>query len=101
MEERDLSGAYEPRNYSTRVNSHQRRNASEMEREQIVTNTFRSLPRDVILVAAISAAAAVPRLLFLGKESLWMDEGATVYFAQDCWTFVRPDMPLYYFLLHF
>ena len=72
-----------------------------MEREQIVTNTFRSLPRDVILVAAISAAAAVPRLLFLGKESLWMDEGATVYFAQDCWTFVRPDMPLYYFLLHF
>jgi uncharacterized membrane protein len=59
------------------------------------------LPRDVILVAAISAAAAVPRLLFLGKESLWLDEGATVYFSQHCWTFVRPDMPLYYFLLHF
>jgi mannosyltransferase len=53
-------------------------------------------------LGAILVAAAAIRLAGLDRDSLWADEGASLYFAQSASTwFIDTNPPLYYVFLHF
>ncbi len=60
-----------------------------------------------VTVVAATVLATVLSLLFIGVKSLWLDEGSSVFFAED-WSHMwrhllrgESNMWLYYLLLHF
>ncbi|HEY6421596.1 MAG TPA: glycosyltransferase family 39 protein [Candidatus Binataceae bacterium] len=65
----------------------------------------RGVPREAWAVGAITIVGAILRMLFLGKQSLWNDEGYSAYVALLPWhslvEVMEPNMGLYYIMLHF
>lgn len=76
----------------------------ETERMRRPIAIVRAVPPEAWAVGAITVAATILRIVFLGSQSLWFDEGYSAHIASLPWHSLvenmEPNMDLYYIMLH-